>query len=345
MSEPEKLRLDRRYMRRALSLARRGWGRTSPNPMVGAVAVRNGATVGEGYHRRAGESHAEIAALKEAGERAEGSTLYVNLEPCSTRGRTSPCTEAIKAAGVKRVVAGCEDPDPRHAGRGLSILREAGLQVECGVEEEKCRRLNEAFFCWVCEKRPFVILKLAMTLDGRIATVGGDSKWISGEKSRRLVQKQRRWADAIMVGGETVRRDNPRLKVREPADWERQPMPIICSRSQNFSRDLELWRDPETPPRLIAPGDKQEWRNCMRDLGKENITALLVEGGGELAAAVLAAGIVDQAMFFIAPRILGGRSSRPAVGGDDPVSLEQAWKLKNMRARRIGEDLLVTGDF
>ncbi len=331
-------------MKQALRLARRGWGQTSPNPMVGAVMVSDDQqVVGRGFHRRAGEPHAEVLALRKAEGNTRGSTLYINLEPCSSTGRTPPCTEAIIAAGVGRVVIGCQDPNPDHAGRGLARLEESGIEVTTGVEEVKCRRLNEAFFCWIKENRPFVILKMAMTLDGKIATAAGDSKWITGGKARGEVQKLRRWADAIMVGGETVRRDNPRLDVREPEDWSPQPRPIIYSRRGDFSADFNLWKKSANVPEIISPASSDDWRNTMHALAVREITALLIEGGGELAAAALNAGIVDKVMFFIAPKILGGRGSRPAVGGENPESLARAWNLDRVSTRRIGEDVLFSG--
>lgn len=344
MPTPEQKNTDRQMMRRALRLARRGWGRTSPNPMVGALVLgRAGQIVGRGFHRQAGQPHAEINALREAGRQADGGTLYVTLEPCSTHGRTPPCTEAIARAGLRRLVVGTEDPNPKHAGRGLAWLRERGLEVESGIEEESCRRLNQAFFCWIREQRPFTILKLALTLDGRIATVAGDSKWITGEAARKRVQKMRQWCDAIMVGGETVRRDNPRLTVRTPPDWSPQPLPVIYSHNPDFSPDLNLFSNPRRPPLVVAPDSPAAWRQTMRELGARQITALLLEGGGELAAAALQAGVVDLAMFFVAPKILGGRNSRPAVGGADPTRLAEALQLSDMAVERVGCDLLITG--
>ncbi|NQU11486.1 bifunctional diaminohydroxyphosphoribosylaminopyrimidine deaminase/5-amino-6-(5-phosphoribosylamino)uracil reductase RibD [bacterium] len=330
-------------MRRALSLARRGWGRTSPNPLVGAVVVRDGAVVGEGFHRCAGTPHAEVHALAAAGQAARGATLYVTLEPCSTTGRTPPCTEAILAAGVARVVVGCLDPNPRHVGRGVEILRERGLGVDVGVLEPACREVNEAFFCWVTHRRPFVLLKMAMTLDGRIATASGDSKWVTGEAARRHVQKLRRWGDAIMVGAETVRQDDPELTVRMPKSWPAQPRKLVWTQQASLPRDLKIWADPAGPPEFVCATTAADWQALLLRLGAEDVTALLIEGGGELAAAVLAAGIVDKVAFFIGPKILGGRGSRPVVGGGDPARLSQALGLRELRARHVGEDLLVTG--
>ncbi|MCF7854330.1 MAG: bifunctional diaminohydroxyphosphoribosylaminopyrimidine deaminase/5-amino-6-(5-phosphoribosylamino)uracil reductase RibD [Candidatus Pacebacteria bacterium] len=331
------------WMRKALAQARRGWGRTSPNPLVGALVVREAQLVGKGYHERAGEPHAEVHALRDAGEAARGATLYVTLEPCSTSGRTPPCTEAIINAGIRRVVIGCRDPNPAHEGRAMQRLRNAGIEVVCNVLKASCAALNEAFFCWVRHHRPFVILKLAMTLDGKIATAAGESKWITGDKARAHVQHWRQWADAILVGGETMRMDNPSLTVRTPADWPCQPRKLVWTRRNAVGNDLKVCSDPQNMPRCIRPESPQAWRTFMRTLGDEEITALLVEGGGELAAACLRAQVVDKVMFFVAPKILGGRNSRPAVGGANPPSLREAVGLHEMRSRRIGKDLLITG--
>ena len=215
---------DVRYMRRALALAAKAWGRTTPNPMVGAVAVRAGRVVGEGFHPKAGEPHAEVHALLAAGEAARGATLYVTLEPCSTSGRAPPCTAAIIRAGIARVVAATADPNPKHAGQGFEILRRAGIAVEVGIEAERAEELNKAFFHRMRTGKPYVLLKMAMTLDGKIATASGESRWITGPAARKRVQQLRQWCDAIMVGGETARLDRPGLTVREPVDWPCQPL-------------------------------------------------------------------------------------------------------------------------
>jgi diaminohydroxyphosphoribosylaminopyrimidine deaminase/5-amino-6-(5-phosphoribosylamino)uracil reductase len=336
---------DRQWMRRALRLARQGWGRTAPNPMVGAVVVRNGVCVGEGFHPQAGAPHAERFALAAAGGKARGATLYVTLEPCCTHGRTPPCTDAVVAAGIRRVVIGVVDPNPRHAARGLKLLRDAGIEVDCGILEAECQALNEAFFYWIRHHRPFVLLKLAMTLDGRIATAGGESRWITGVAARREVQRLRQWCDAIMVGGETVRQDDPGLTVREPADWPQQPRKIVWSRrpASEFPASLKLWADPRQAPQFACLNTPAHWRLFLEDMGKQDVTALLLEGGGELAAAALRAGIVDKVAFFIAPKILGGRGSRAAVAGRDPLSLAEAIGIRDLKVRRIGDDLLLTG--
>jgi diaminohydroxyphosphoribosylaminopyrimidine deaminase / 5-amino-6-(5-phosphoribosylamino)uracil reductase len=336
---------DHRFMRRSLTLARRAWGRTSPNPMVGAVIVQDdGKTVGgEGWHRQAGKPHAEVEAIANAGNAAPGSTLYVTLEPCCTTGRTPPCTEAIVAAGIKRVVIGTLDPNPAHAGRAVKILQDAGIQVATGLQEQECRNLNEAFFHWITHKKPFVLLKMAMTLDGKIATAAGDSKWITGEKARAHVQRLRQWADAIMVGGETAIQDDPELTVRTPQNWPAQPRPIVWSTKPALPPALRLCSNPEQPPLLVQPRTKTEWAELLSALGRENINALLIEGGGELAANCLNAGIVDKLMFFVAPKILGGRDSRPVVGGKNPTALADSWQLEKVKTQKVGNDILISG--
>ncbi len=333
-------------MRRALALARRAWGQTSPNPMVGAVVVSPaGRVVGEGWHRRAGTPHAEVHALAAAGRKARGATLYVTLEPCCTHGRTPACTEAILAAGVARVVVGCLDPNPKHAGRGIALLQEHGVDVATGVEKDACLALNEAFFHWITTGRPFVLLKLGMTLDGRIATASGQSQWITCEEARAEGQSLRRWADAILVGGETVRLDNPMLTVRTPRAWWRQPRKLVWSRRgpEAFPRALRIWADPENPPAFLRARTRADWLAQLQQLGGQGVTSILAEGGGELAANLLAAGVVDKVELFVAPKILGGRNSRPAVGGADPATLGEALELERMQVRRAGADLRITG--
>jgi len=336
---------DAAWMRRALALARRAWGRTSPNPLVGAVVVRDGALAGAGWHRRAGTPHAEVHALAAAGAAARGATLYVTLEPCCTTGRTPPCTETILRAGIRRVVVGCADPNPQHAGRGLEQLRAAGIEVVCGVEETACRRLNEAFFHWITTGRPFVLLKMAMTLDGRIATAGGESQWITGPPARARVQRLRQGADAILVGGETVRRDDPALMVRTPQRWWRQPRKLVWTRRppESYPAALKIWADPANPPEFAHPATAAEWDALLRNLGGRGVTALLVEGGGELAGALLRAGAVNRVEFHVASKLLGGRGSRPVVGGPDPAYLTEALPLRELETRRLGEDVLITG--
>lgn len=337
---------DTSFMREALAEAERGWGLTNPNPMVGALIVREGEVIGRGWHHGAGLPHAEIEALNDVrrhGLDPAGAELFVTLEPCSTTGRTGPCTEAIHAAGIRRVVVGGIDPNPRHAGRGIDWLRGRGIAVETGVLEAECAKLNYSFFKWIVTGRPYVTLKLAVTLDGRIATASGDSKWITGPEARSRVQKLRQLADAVMVGGETFRRDAPLLTVREPADWPCQPWRIVATRDAALtSRLAEAY--PDGRFETVSLPDERAWNAFLEDLGRRGMVNLLIEGGGEVAASALAAHAVDRAEFHVAPKILGGRDSRPAVGGASPEHLALARGLRNVEVERLGEDILIAGE-
>ncbi len=327
---------DSLYMRRALELARKAMGCTTPNPMVGAVIVKDGVVLGEGYHTKAGAPHAEIEAIRSAGDKElAGATLYVTLEPCSSWGRTPPCTDAILKHGFSRVVIGCTDPNPRHAGGGIDLLRAHGVEVECGVEEKDCRRLNEAFFQWITTGKPFVLLKLALTLDGRIATETGNSQWITGPAARQRVQELRQWADAVMVGGGTFRADSPRLTVRDEQGNDRKvPLRFVVSRS-----GMECPAGWE----CVSLADREEWETFLKKLGERPAVSLLLEGGGELAASALNAGVVNKIEFHYAPKILGGSGSRPAVGGYDPATLAEAFQIEDMEITKIGPDFAVAG--
>lgn len=331
-----------RYMSLALSEAEKAWGLTTPNPMVGAVAVKDGEVIGKGYHHRAGCPHAERELLAECGDALRGADVYVTLEPCSTVGRTPACTEGLISAGVKRVIVGCEDPNPRHRGRGLEILRAAGIEVESGVLEKECRELNRAFFKWITTNRPFVLLKMAMTLDGKIADSTGESKWITGELARSRVQYLRRWADAVMITGGTLRRDKARLTVREPADWPKKLHRIIATESMS-SDELRRYFPDDPDVRTACIGGRADWDRLLTELGSSGITALLLEGGGELAGSALESGIVDAVEFHIAPKLLCGRGSIPVTGGENRP-LSEVLKLKNISIERLGEDVLYRGD-
>ncbi|MGL4854548.1 MAG: bifunctional diaminohydroxyphosphoribosylaminopyrimidine deaminase/5-amino-6-(5-phosphoribosylamino)uracil reductase RibD [Lentisphaeria bacterium] len=327
-----------KYMARALELANLGWGMTSPNPMVGAVIVHDNTIISEGYHQLAGLAHAEVDAISKAAF-TKNCDLYVTLEPCSSFGKTPPCTQAIIEAGFKRVFIGCLDPNPKHAGKGVEILQQANIEVVVGVLEAQCHELNRHFFHWVTTKKPYVILKMAMTIDGKIATKSGKSQWITSPASRSYVQKLRRFADAIMVGGETVRVDNPSLTVREPENWERQPLKIVATRDK-LDHTLKIF-DLE-PPMVVALGES--WESFLLELGSKNITCLLIEGGGELAALALEAKVVNQVYFMIAPMVLGGRESRSVVGGKSPDSLSDAIKISNPHCEQIGVDFIISGE-
>ena len=315
-------------MRLALGSARKAWGMTAPNPMVGAVIVRDGKVISSGYHHKAGTAHAEVDALNnaaQAGADVRGATIYVTLEPCSTVGRTGACTEAIIKAGLARVVIGCLDPNPKHAGRGVEVLRNAGIEVMCGIEEEECIELNSAFFTWITTGKPLVMLKMASTLDGKSAARNGDSFWITGKEARSRVQELRRLAGAIMVGASTLKTDHPRLNVREPADWQNQPLRLIASNSMSQSEVEEFF--PDGNVQVVRVNTVDEWEKLLIELGRKNIMALLIEGGSELAASAIRSGVVDYVEFHIAPRILGGAGSRPTVGGADPQKMCEAIDL------------------
>lgn len=332
------------WLRRALALAARGRGTCQPNPMVGAVIVRKGHKLGEGYHQVAGGPHAEIQALRDvekAGESPAGAELFVTLEPCSTTGRTPPCTDAILKAGLRRVVIGCLDDNPRHAGRAVQILREAGLTVAVAPMsfQQQCHRLNEAFFWWIKTGKPFVTLKMAMTLDGKIAMPDGTSKWITGPQARHQVQLLRQGAGAIMVGGRTAELDNPGLKVEPPLTVRQQPR-ICLWTSRNLPDNLRV---SQSAPVTGKPVSQEEWLEFLASLGRDNINSLLLEGGGELAAAALAAGIVNKVCFFVAPKLMLGRQSVPVTGGTAVPELSQALKVSEMKVRKYGNDFLFTG--
>lgn len=352
------------WMARALKLAELGEGLTRPNPPVGAVIVREGQIVGEGWHRRAGGPHAEIYALRSAGDRARGATLYVTLEPCSTWGRTPPCTEAIIRSGLRTVVAATVDPNPRHAGRGLDQLRAAGLEVIVGVLEPAARRLIEPFEKWVLEGRPFVTLKMAMTLDGRIADASGASRWITGIAARNKVHEMRRRADGILVGHGTVLRDNPTLLPR-PARG-RRPWRIVLATDGRLPRQATVLTDGRQAQTLVVVSERcparriralertgaTVWKLPTRDgrirldrlfaqLGELGLLHVLCEGGGTLAGSLLAEGLVDEYVFFVAPRVFGDKG-KPVVSG---VSwrLDNAPELPWRTAERVGADWMICG--
>lgn len=332
-------------MQEALALAKLGWGHTNPNPMVGALVVSpENKIIGRGYHVRAGEAHAEVNAIQDALRHygsCKGCSIYVTLEPCCTTGRTPPCTSAIIENGIVRVVIGALDPNPRHAGKGVEVLEEAGITCEVGVCQEECVELNRPFFKYITTGMPFVILKMAMTLDGKIANPDGVSKWITGVEARRRVQQLRRMADAIMVGGGTLRADSPGLTVREPEDWTPQPRRIIVSQSMDEEEIAAYF--PDGNVEKVSPASPEEWQALMKKLGDEKCMALLIEGGGELADNVLKSGIVDYVEFHIAPMLLGGRNSIPVLGGEHPGELVDALRLHRVKVTPYGSDIAISG--
>ncbi|KJS15664.1 MAG: DeoR faimly transcriptional regulator [Peptococcaceae bacterium BRH_c4b] len=355
-------------MSNALELAARATGRTSPNPMVGAVLVKDGKIVGSGYHHRAGTPHAEVHALREAGGKARGATLYVTLEPCCHHGRTGPCTEAVIEAGVTRVVAAMTDPNPLVAGRGLDKLREAGIEAESGLLEKEARRLNEVFIKYITVRQPFVVLKAAMSLDGKIATRTGDSQWITGIESREYVHHLRDHYDAIMVGINTVLADNPSLTTRLPGGGGRDPVRIVLDSAARTPPEARVLRVESPAPTIIvtttaAPaerlavledagariitvdgdGGRVDLRVLMKKLAAMEICSVLVEGGGQVHASVLAAGVADKVIWFIAPKLIGGASAPGPVGGQGVERLAEAVSIRRVNVTRFGEDICVEG--
>lgn len=361
---------DRRFLGRALRLAAKATGDTAPNPLVGAVLVRRGRILGEGWHHRAGLPHAEVEALLDAGRRGhrpEGATLYVTLEPCSTHGRTPPCTRAILRGGIARVVVAATDPNPAHAGRGLRLLGRHGIRVDHGLLAEEATRLNAGFNHWIVHRRPLVTLKAAFSLDGRIATVGGDSKWITNERSRAHVMRMRRAHDAILVGVNTVVADDPALTIRIGRTERCHRRVVLDTRARTplgsrvlvdaFAGQTVVVVGGSAPARRVAALEKRVavWRAPEKDgrvdlawvlerLGGEGVTSLMVEGGGEVHASFLACRLAHRVAFFYGAKVLGGRKARPGIGGDGFQSLADAPRLANVRARRFGSDLLLEAD-
>ena len=325
------------WMRLALQEARKGIGKTSPNPAVGAVIIKNGQLLSKGWHRRAGLLHAEIEAIQALPDpaQANGSTIFITLEPCSTYGRTPPCVDTIVRNGFKRVVVGTMDPNPAHAGRGIGILREAGIVVIIGVLEKECRQLNEAFNKWIVTKRPLVIAKCAMSLDGRITRKPGESQWITTEKARKHVHQLRSSVDAIMVGAETVRRDNPQLTIRGLGKRaaQRQPWRVVISRSGRLPSDsallIDLWKN-----RTLIFDDLAK---ALTELGKRQLTSILIEGGGELLGSAFDQNLVDRVAFFFAPNLVGGDKS--AVAGLGVDANKNAIHLEDFCYEKMGSEL------
>jgi diaminohydroxyphosphoribosylaminopyrimidine deaminase/5-amino-6-(5-phosphoribosylamino)uracil reductase len=358
---------DERYMAMALRLAEKAQGRTSPNPMVGAVVVKNGRVIAAGYHRRAGEPHAEAIALRKAGKAAKGATLYVTLEPCShTNKRTPPCSPLVINSGVKRVVVAMIDPNPKVSGGGIRAIRKAGIEVRTGVLMGEAEKLNEAFIKHVTTGLPFVTMKIAQTLDGKIATASGESKWITGKEAREEGHRLRDTHDAILVGINTVLRDDPSLTARIPRG--RDPLRVIVDSRLRTPLKAKVMMQRSSAGTLIATrADSPEARrekirnagaeiitvrsaagrvdlkDLMRKLGKLGILSVLVEGGAEVHASALKAGIVDKAVVFIAPMLLTGKDSICSIGGTSPVKLGQALKLRDVTTHFAGSDLVVEG--
>ena len=359
------MKTDQDFMKLALEMAGTAKGKTNPNPMVGAVIVKDGEIVGTGIHRKAGEPHAEVHAFRMAGGHAKGATLYVTLEPCSHYGKTPPCAILVKESGVKRVVVAMEDPNPQVAGRGIRLLREAGIEVEVGVLEEEAKRLNERFVHNMLTGRPFVISKTAMTLDGKIAAYNGHSKWVTGEEARKHVHELRKQSDAILVGIGTVLADNPRLTTRLEAGGK-NPVRVILDSALRIPlealvtdcTEASTWiaaasdADPVKAKALQEKGleiillskDKNglDLRELLTRLYEKGITDIIVEGGSQINSAFLREGLIDKFLVYIAPKILGGLHSLSPFAGSDVEGMDEAVGIHIEKIEQYGEDLCLT---
>jgi len=332
---------DDEWMQLALDQARRGLGKTSPNPAVGAVIVKKGKLLSKGYHKKAGGPHAEIAALRNLAKKnaARGTTLFVTLEPCSTHGRTPPCCEAIIAAGCTRVVIGATDPNPKHAGRGVDILKKAGIEVTSGICADACQRLNAGWNHWIIARRPWVIAKYAMSLDGRLTRPPGESQWLTGEKAFRDVHLLRSRVDAILVGAETVRTDNPQLNVRG-IRGAHQPWRIVLTRSGNLPKEAHLFTDEHKERTLVFRN--QSLSAVLRELGKREITTVLIEGGGAVLGEALDKKLIHHVVAYSAPILCGGPLM--ALGGRGAKNSQESARILNPTYTRLGNDLRMEGD-
>ncbi len=358
-----------KFMKLALELAKKGLGKTSPNPAVGAVIVKDNKIVGRGYHQKAGRAHAEIVALEQAGKAAKGATLYVTLEPCPHFGRTPPCTGEIIKSGIKNMFIAMIDPNPLNNGKGMRQLRKSGIKVKAGLLENEAKKLNQSFIKFITKRMPLVTVKAAQSLDGKIATFSGDSKWISAAQSRNYVQKIRSQVDAVMVGVNTIIKDNPRLTYRGPKAKENRPIKVVIDPELKIPLRAKIFSKISPTPAIIVTSKKApvskikvlenkgveviklEQKNnllslktLMKELAKREITNLLIEGGGETIAAAFKEKIVDKILFFIAPKIIGGRKAITSCEGEGVKKVNQAVRLKNMQVKAIGQDLLVEAE-
>lgn len=360
------LSYDEKYMRLAMQLAGNAIGRTSPNPLVGAVIVKDNRVVGCGWHRKAGTPHAEVHALNQAGELAQGADVYVTLEPCAHYGKTPPCAKALVEAKVKNVYGGLLDVNPKVAGKGFKILEDAGIHVEYGFLQDELRKQNEVFFKWIEHKKPFIVLKAAMTLDGKIATATGQSKWITNETSRAYGYKLRDIYDGIMVGINTVIEDNPMLTAR--VDGGKNPIRIVVDSSLKIDINANVVQD-KSAKTIIATtdkankdkilklqaqdvdvivvdkdkNDKVDIEKLLDILGQQNICSILVEGGATLSGSFVAKKLVDKVYFFIAPKIVGGKEAKTPVAGTGILNLQEALALKDIQIEKLEEDILIIG--
>lgn len=356
------------YMALALALATRGAGYVSPNPMVGAVVVRDGQVVGQGFHQAVGGPHAEVNAIDDAGERADGATLYVTLEPCHHHGRTPPCTEKIVSAGIRRVVAAMADPNPDVKGGGNDFLQSRGIEVLSGIKENEARRLNESFIKFSRTKEPFVVLKIAATLDGRIATRTGDARWVTGEAARNQVHCLRHAMDAILVGIGTVTSDDPQLTARPAGGKGIDPIRLVLDTRLSMSKRAQMLNQASNAPtyvvcgpdasevdrrRLAASGarilespvknGRIDLNALMVKLGRMGVTSLLIEGGAQVAGSALAADIVDKVIIFYAPKLIGGDDGIPMCRGQGAIFMKDALPVGDMSVEMVGEDVMVQG--
>lgn len=357
-----------RFMEMALELAAKAMGRTSPNPMVGAVIVKDGKVVGRGYHTRAGEPHAEVVALEEAGDDARGGTIYVNLEPCCHHGRTGPCTEALLEAGISRAVIAVEDPNPLVAGKGIKRLKEGGIEVITGVLAERALRLNEVFIKYVTSGLPFVVLKTAMSLDGKIATQTGDSRWITGREARARAHELRNIYDAIMVGVGTVLIDDPSLTCRLPGNGGRDPVRVVLDSTCRTPVFAKILNQDSSAPTIIActrfaPREKikalraagaeivqvasregmVDPKALLIELARREITSVILEGGAQVGGTFLNHGLVDKVIWFLAPKIIGGKTAPSPVGDPGIKKLADARTVDIDRIYRCGDDVCIEG--
>jgi diaminohydroxyphosphoribosylaminopyrimidine deaminase / 5-amino-6-(5-phosphoribosylamino)uracil reductase len=350
-----------RWMQRCLELAHLAAGQTAPNPMVGCVVLQQGLVVGEGFHPRAGQPHAEVFALAQAGTRAQGATLYVNLEPCNHTGRTPPCTEAVIQAGVRRVYVGMVDPDPRVSGTGIQRLRQAGLEVIVGVEEDACQQLNEAFVQRIIHQRPLGLLKYAMTLDGKIAAVSGHSTWVTGPTARATVHQLRATCDAVVVGGNTVRHDNPRLTSHGHSSHN--PLRVVMSRRLELPLKANLWHTEDAPTTVFTGPEADPThrralaaegvdivvlpaltpRTVTEQLYQRGCAMVLWECGGLLAAQAIQDGVIDKLWAFVAPKLIGGVTAPGPIGDLGLQNMGHALTLNRTTWRLLGDDLLLEG--
>lgn len=358
---------DEYYMNRALSLAKKGIKEVRPNPLVGCVIVKNNRIIAEGYHRFFGGSHAEVYALRKAGKNSKGATMYVNLEPCCHIGKTPPCTDKIIKSGIKKVVIGAKDPNFLVNGKGIKELEKNGIKVEIGVLKKQTEELNKFYLKRVKSKKPFVILKVAESIDGKIATYCGESRWISNEKSRKFVHQIRSWVDAILVGINTIIKDNPRLTCRNIKDkGENGPIriildsrlkiplkakvintktPTIIATTKYASKDkIQILMTKGIKVLIVKEkSGKVDLNDLIKKLGKLNIFSIMIEGGGEVNASAIDAGIVDKVLFFFAPKIIGGRKAPTSVEGKGIDKLKSAIELKDIKIRKFDEDILLEG--